>query len=106
MSVETKPDVLDFKHCAYCLLVVWPDIVSIVLFFKFGPHSKIQFEISTRLRHEFLETLARPEEAHFCLKFGKNKLKFRKANPVVAIRRCYEYLSHETKNTCGVWRME
>ena len=31
-------------------------------FSKFGPHSKIYFENSTRLRHEFLETLARPEK--------------------------------------------
>ena len=42
-----------------------------------------------RLRHEFLETLVRSEKAHFYLKFSKNKLKFRKYNPVVAIRRCF-----------------
>ena len=54
-------------------------------FSKFGPHSKIQFENITRLRHEFLETLARHEKAHFSLKFSKNKLKLRKSNPVVAV---------------------
>ena len=53
-----------------------------VLFSKFGPHSKIQFENITRLRHEFLKTLARPEKANFCLKFSKNKQKLRKSSQV------------------------
>ena len=74
------------------------------IFLKFGPHSKIQFENSPRLRHEFFEMLVRPEKAHFCLKFSKNKPKFKKYNPVVAIKRCYEYLLHETINTCPIKR--
>ena len=57
-------------------------------FSTFGPHSKMQFENSTR----FLETLAGPEKAHFCLKFSKNRLKLKKSNPVVAVRECYYYL--------------
>ena len=63
---------------------------TIVHFFlKFGPDSKIQFENMTKLRNEFLETLAGPEKAHFCLKFSKDKLKLKKTNPVVAVRECY-----------------
>ena len=39
--------------------------------------------------YEFLETLARSEKAHFCLKFRKKELKFEKSNAVVAVRGCH-----------------
>ena len=86
-------------------LPVWQtcwDITIVRFFSKFGPHSKIQFENITRLSHEFLETLARPEKAHFSFKFSKNKLKLRKYNPVVAVRGWYKYLLQETKNTLSM----
>ena len=40
--------------------------IAMVFFSKFGPHSKIQLENSTRKRYEFLETLVRSEKADFC----------------------------------------
>ena len=55
-------------------------------FSKLAPHSKIQFENSTGLRYEFLETLARSKKTHFCLKFSKYKAKLSKSNPVVEVR--------------------
>ena len=59
------------------------DMTIVRFFSKAGHHSMIQLENSTRLRHGFLEMLARPETAHFCLKFSKNKLKLRMSSPVV-----------------------
>ena len=61
--------------------------LPIVRFFpKFGPHSKLQFENNTWLRHVFLETFAHFEKVHFCVKVSKNRLKLRKFNSVVTVR--------------------
>ena len=67
----------------------WPMVGTHSPFLKLAPHSNIQFEISTWLRYKFLETFARSEKAHFCLKLSKNKTKPSKSNPVVEVRGCH-----------------
>ena len=41
------------------------------------------------LRYEFLETPARSEKAHFCLKLSENETKLSKSNPVAEVRECH-----------------
>ena len=57
-----------FAHVLFWILN-WPAysvIYSPFFFSKFGPRSKIgTVENITRLRHEFLETLARPKKCTF-----------------------------------------
>ena len=50
--------------------------------FQFGAHCKNRFESTTRITHEFLETIVGSEKAHISSTFSKNKLKLREVQRI------------------------